>query len=123
MPRSRMVHTRQYGVCRILHQQRIASDTTFGARFTLFGVADSWREAHLCALFTTVQCACSLVVVCDALQHGVWRHMLRNPCLLALWWDAMFSQPGVWRQCTVFAPTFFNMLKWKPLSFVSMHRN
>ena len=105
--------TKQYGVCRVLHETRIASATIFGDRFLIYGFADSWRLAHLGSLYVTVQRACSRGVVRDALSHRACRQILRDPALFALWWEELFLRRDAEHKCSVFSPTFFTMLKWK----------
>ena len=85
--------TKQYGVCRILHETRIALATIFGDRFRIYGFADSWRLAHLGPLYVTVQRACSSGVVRDALSYRACRQILRDPALFALWWEELFLRP------------------------------
>ena len=49
----------------------------------------------------------------DAFRHRACRQILHDPCLFALWWEEMFLEPGMRSICAVYAPMFFNMLKWK----------
>ena len=105
--------TKQYGVCKSLHEMCVASATIFGNRFRIYGFADTWRPAHLSSLYVTVQRACSSGGVRDALSHCVCRQILRDPHLFALWWEELFLQPDAEHKCSVFSPTFFTMLKWK----------
>ena len=45
---------RQYAVCRVLHEKRIAFDNVFVDRFRIYRFADTWRHANLTALYATV---------------------------------------------------------------------
>ena len=67
--------TKKYGVCHILHERRFASDTVFGTRFLVFGVGESWRTAHLSALYTIVQRACAKWVVSGVVRHWACRRI------------------------------------------------
>ena len=104
---------KQYGFCRVLHEERISNEPLFGTRFIRYGFTGSWRQAQLSALFLVLQPVFATPVFGDVVGHGARHKHMLDTFGFAMWWDEMFLFSQEDQKCGLQSPTFFNMVKYK----------